>query len=81
MKHFLTKEKELRMFVKAFPGYSAASLFAEDFSQRDLSCARTRYEPQVDLPDPQIINNILSYARSLEVLKPAAGAAMFLVKN
>jgi hypothetical protein len=81
MKHLFTKEKELTMFVNAFPEFNVSALFTDEISRKVLNQSVRRNKPAADLPDPQIINNILNYARSLEVLKPATGAAMFFINN
>ena len=81
MKQFFTKENELMMFVNAFPGYHLPVSFAGDVSPRVAGLSASREEPMAEIPDPQIIKNILNYARSLEVMKPATGAAMFLINN
>lgn len=69
------------MFVNAFPGCSVPDLSAEELTSRSNLYSASRKETIADLPDPQIIRNILNYARSLEVMKPATGAAMFLINN
>jgi hypothetical protein len=81
MKHFFTKEKELTMFVNAFPEFNVSALFTDEISRKVINHSVKRNQPTADLPDPQIISNILNYARSLEVLKPATGAAMFFINN
>lgn len=81
MKHFFTNEKELTMFVNAFPEFNLPAMFAEETQSRFLHQPQSRSKPAADLPDAQIISNILNYARALDVLKPATGATMFLIKN
>lgn len=81
MKHFFTKERELTMFVNAFPEFNVSALFTEEITSKVVNHSVRRNKAGADLPDPQIISNILNYARSLEVLKPATGAAMFLINN
>ncbi len=36
---------------------------------------------KMGLPDEQVINNILGYAKALEVLKRASGEPVFFVRN
>ena len=81
MKQFFTKENELSMFVHAFPGCSIPAPFADEPTSRVDQHSASRKEAMAELKDPQIFNNMLNYARSLEVLKPATGAAMFLINN
>lgn len=81
MKHFFTIEKELTMFVKAFPDLNVSAFFADESELTSEKLSASRNEPPADIPDPQIIKNIVNYARSLDVLKPATGAAMFLIQN
>lgn len=81
MKHLFTIEKELTMFVKAFPELNVSAFFADEPELTSEAISANRNEPPADIPDPQIIRNIINYARSLEVLKPATGAAMFLTQN
>ncbi len=81
MKHFFTKEKELMMFVHAFPDFNVPAFFSDENVKTGIHQRRKRNQPAADLPDPQIISNILNYARALDVLKPATGAAIFVVNN
>jgi|GEM_PF-3043597 len=81
MKHFFTNEKELTMFVNAFPEFNVSALFADQYANMAMHQPLRRNEPTADLPDSQIIRNIINYARALDVLKPATGAALFVVNN
>lgn len=81
MKQFFTKQNELSMFVNALPGNHVPALFADEVPSEMSQRSASRKEIMTDLPDPQIVRNILNYARSLEVMKPATGAAMFLINN
>lgn len=76
-----TKEKDFRMHAKAYTGNHTALIFAEELPQNNVYNSSDSDQDDACLPDKQIIGNILNYARSLEVLKPAAGPAMFLLKN
>jgi hypothetical protein len=81
MKHLFTIEKELTMFVKAFPDFNVSAFFSDEPELTSEKLSTSRNELPANTPDPQIIKNIVNYARSLEVLKPATGAAMFLIQN
>ncbi|MEE4177564.1 MAG: hypothetical protein V2I46_08640 [Bacteroides sp.] len=81
MKQLFTKQNELSMFINASPGNTVPAFFADQVNPGVSQRSASRREPMADLPDPQILRNILNYARSLEVMKPATGAAMFLINN
>ena len=81
MKQFFTNENELSMFIHAFPGYHVPAPFADEVIARISPGPSSPEEALNEIPDPQIVKNILNYARSLEVMKPTTGAALFLINN
>lgn len=76
-----TKEKDFRMHAKAYTGNHTAMIFAEELPHNNVCYSCDSDQDASCLPGKLIISNILNYARSLEVLKPTAGPAMFLLKN
>lgn len=81
MDHNFTKERDFRMFASEYSGNYTALFCSEEVPQIDHWVGKTGILLPYDYPDPQIVRNILNYALSLEVLKPATGPALFLLKN
>ncbi len=81
MNHNFTKEREFKMYAGEYLGNHTAMFFAEEVPQFDDLNGRAGIRMPDAIPDPQIVRNILNYSRSLEVLKPTAGPALFLLKN
>jgi len=78
MKQIFTIETELEALLKAPVKTGMGKVSVVSDTMQD--------EVAIDLleslePGPQVIQNILNYARSLEILKPATAEPLIFVKN
>ncbi|HSV87592.1 MAG TPA: hypothetical protein VLH61_03030 [Bacteroidales bacterium] len=80
MKQFFTIEAELEAIKRASDIIDLEKEVAFSDSLNDIDYEF--FEPLESLsPDPLVIQNIVNYARSLEVLKPSTATPMFILKN